>query len=389
MSNATQDIFAICVSYISKDWIYKTALLDLLYVPCTRGDVLKAPLEKVLNNYSIRNKIVCYVTDGGRNLQVLVNNMANDVNCKLLNNEKGPKLSCFAHILNNAMKFMQKEVDEKMGDIVKNTVRELKRPVTLTHKSSVFTADFEQACTELGFHKKRLPIDYPTRFTSRFDFLAVAVSYKSVISRVYSNRNENHLTPQPNSYDITEAIIAAFQIIHSTCINIQSNGVWFLSDATILILDILIKLHKIHCDANCVNIVTMKTRLIKVLTLCASDYIMKYFTICHQFNLSNAYMYASMMLDPRYKKLNKLKNYLNSIAYTGTSNIKQIHSKYIYDYIFPMIRNTEVVLNLGTNVTLDTDDDLMIQQSDGDMVVTEYNQYLSITEIEVNCNILE
>jgi hypothetical protein len=68
MSKGTHDIFVVVVNFIFNDWEPKHVIVVLFEVRNTSDMAMVLKLQKLLNKFTLTNKISVYVKDEGSNL---------------------------------------------------------------------------------------------------------------------------------------------------------------------------------------------------------------------------------------------------------------------------------------------------------------------------------
>ncbi len=152
-------------------WDPKTDKLDSAILDCNRVEgrhtaaMIQEEVEKVLEDYTIKDKILTVVSDNGANVVRAVKDMGYR------------RLPCFAHSLNLVVTDSIKAVPK-----VQDARDKVSRVVKLTRQSTVAKEKLDKIQVSLGLTPKKLIQDVPTRWNSLYEMFQRFLDLKDAVT---------------------------------------------------------------------------------------------------------------------------------------------------------------------------------------------------------------
>jgi hypothetical protein len=132
----------------------------------TTGQPLAKNLNKLLDSYNLRKKIIAYVKYEGLNLDAMTMALKIIVNCDILGLEDSFNGTCFGHVFSKTCQYaiIEKKICKNLKFIfVKSTEFDIQKCVTWPRKSGKGRQEWSNACTDMEFQPRKLNTLVKTR----------------------------------------------------------------------------------------------------------------------------------------------------------------------------------------------------------------------------------
>nr|XP_024402695.1 uncharacterized protein LOC112295398 isoform X2 [Physcomitrium patens] len=230
--------------------------------------------------------------------------------------------TCFGHVLFKACENAttdEKGCDDSRAFSIEATVSTLKETISWTTRSAKTRHQWMKACFDVGLQPRKLRAPMMGRFASKVILCQEALDYQHALSLYYgSQSNDMYIeVPSVETWAVAKAVTDALTPVLQQCIMNQSKAYWLLSDAIATALSLCIQLHRERLPnrsladpkldpsfeaALDVSLDRMRQEVMNTLA--------PFLTFTVEYSAKHAHNMLVLMLDPRYKGLSLVKDYV-------------------------------------------------------------------------------
>lgn len=204
----------------------------------------------------------------------------------------------------------------------------LQKAISWTKQSAEGRQEWPKACADNGLPIRTLKAPIKTRFASKVVFFQEALEYKEAITTCYARQNLGLQSPEPSlqSWAVARAVSEILLPVLSQIVMNQTRGYWFLSDALAATLSLSIDLRderwistsKVTTSDGVGNdfdgdLLAFKMRM-REEVLGVLEPFLSFATV---FSRRKAHNMLALMLDPRFKGLGLVRDYVGADKVVG------------------------------------------------------------------------
>lgn len=291
--------------------------------------------------------------DEGANLATLERALQTTVSCAVLDLPKPYAGACFGHIMSKVCQYATTEDKVCVGMkkvSLKTAQKSLQSCITWTKKSGVGRGEWNKACIEAGLPSRKLKTPVKTRFASKVVLFQETLEYADAINICYRRQSLKlqERVPSGLTWAVARTVTGTLNAIVKQCILNQTRGYWLLSDALAAAFRVSVELQDVHDQRAHVvpalrvgdfesEIEMLKMRMARE----AIGVLKPFLAFAVVFSESKAYNMLALMLDPRFKGLECI------IEYIGVAKAKEIVQSYDTAVLIPFLIKVHKSLNPG------------------------------------------
>ena len=210
---------------------------------------------------------------------------------------------------------------------LKDAQKSLQSCITWTKKSGKGRQEWDKACIDAGLPTRKLKTPVKTRFASKVVLFQETQEYADAISICYRRQSLKlqARVPSEMTWATARTVTQTLNPVVQQCVLNQTRGYWLLSDALAAAFRMSIELQGVYDQSSSVvpllqvgdfesEIEILKARMAKT----AVDVMKPFLRFSLQFVADRAHNMLSLMLDPRFKGLEYV------IQYVGVAAAKQV-----------------------------------------------------------------
>ena len=233
---------------------------------------------------------------------------------------------------------------------MKDAQKSLQSCITWTKKSGKGRQEWDRACIDAGLPTRKLKTPVKTRFASKVVLFQETQEYADAISICYRRQSLKLQARVPSgmTWATARTVTQTLNPVVQQCVLNQTRGYWLLSDALAAALRMSIELQGVYDQSASVipplqvgdfesEIEILKARMAKT----AVDVMKPFLRFSLQFVADKAHNMLSLMLDPRFKGLELV------IQYVGVAAAKQVVEDYDRKILIPYLVKVHKFLNPG------------------------------------------
>ena len=233
---------------------------------------------------------------------------------------------------------------------LKDAQKSLQSCITWTKKSGKGCQEWDRACIDAGLPTRKLKTPVKTRFASKVVLFQETQEYADAISICYRRQSLKLQARVPSgmTWAIARTVTQTLNPVVQQCVLNQTRGYWLLSDALAAAFRMSIQLQGVYDQSASVipplqvgdfesEIEILKARMAKT----AVDVMKPFLRFSLQFVADQAQNMLSLMLDPRFKGLELV------IQYVGVAAAKQVVEDYDRKILIPYLVKVHKFLNPG------------------------------------------
>ncbi|KAG0573230.1 hypothetical protein KC19_VG160100 [Ceratodon purpureus] len=233
---------------------------------------------------------------------------------------------------------------------LKTAQKSLQSCITWTKKSGVGRSEWNKACIEAGVPSRKLKTPVKTRFASKVVLFQEMLEYADAINICYRGQSLKlqERVPSGLTWAVARTVTGTLNAIVKQCILNQTREYRLLSDALAPAFRVSVELHDVHdqralaVPALRVGNVESDIEMLKMRMAREAIGVLKPFlAFADVFNESKAHNMLALMLDPRFKGLECI------IEYIGVAKAKEIVQSYDKAVLIPFLIKVHKVLNPG------------------------------------------
>ena len=241
---------------------------------------------------------------------------------------------------------------------LKDAQKSLQSCITWTKKSGKGRQEWDKACIDAGLPTRKLKTPVKTRFASKVVLFQETQEYADAISICYRRQSLKLQARVPSgmTWATARTVTQTLNPVVQQCVLNQTRGYWLLSDALAAAFRMSIELQGVYDQCSSVvpplqvgdfesEIEILKARMAKTTV----DVMKPFLRFSLQFVADRAHNMLSLMLDPRFKGLEYV------IQYMGVAAAKQVVEDYDRKILIPYLVKVHKFLNPGDSpaTTLD------------------------------------
>ena len=233
---------------------------------------------------------------------------------------------------------------------MKDAQKSLQSCITWTKKSGKGRQEWDRACIDAGLPTRKLKTPVKTRFASKVVLFQETQEYADAISICYRRQSLKLQARAPSgmTWATARTVTQTLNPVVQQCVLNQTRGYWLLSDALAAAFRMTIELQGVYDQSSSVipplqvgdfesEIEILKARMAKT----AVDVMKPFLRFSLQFVADKAHNMLSLMLDPRFKGLELV------IQYVGVAAAKQVVEDYDRKILIPYLVKVHKFLNPG------------------------------------------
>ena len=241
---------------------------------------------------------------------------------------------------------------------LKDAQKSLQSCITWMKKSGKGRQEWDKACIDAGLPTRKLKTPVKTRFASKVVLFQETQEYADAISICYRRQSLKLQARVPSgmTWATARTVTQTLNPVVQQCVLNQTRGYWLLSDALAAAFRMSIELQGVYDQCSSVvpplqvgdfesEIEILKARMAKTTV----DVMKPFLRFSLQFVADRAHNMLSLMLDPRFKGLEYV------IQYVGVAVAKQVVEDYDRKILIPYLVKVHKFLNPGDSpaTTLD------------------------------------
>ncbi|KAG0556897.1 hypothetical protein KC19_11G087000 [Ceratodon purpureus] len=319
MSRRGVNTVALVIHFINEQWVPCRVTIGVFEAPDVAGAALAVEVKELLNSFNLTDKIIAFVVDDDSRLGSLISALSSMVLCAPLQLPEPYSGTCFGHVMFKACEnaTTDEKVCSRMREVsIDTAIATLKKTISWTTTSENRKQDWLKACVDAGLHPRKLRTPIKGRFASKVILFQEALDYQHAFSYFMTNDILSEL-PGLETWTVAKAVTDALIPMVQQCVTNQSKGYWLLSDALASALGLCIQLHKEQIEKGLVSpkletgnfdseLEVLQSRMMSEVINALAPFLS--FTV--SYSAKHAHNMLALMLDPRYKGLSLVKDYV-------------------------------------------------------------------------------
>lgn len=355
MSRRGVNTIALVIHFINESWVPCRVTVGVFEAPDTAaGAALAMEVKELLNSFHLTDKIIAFVMDDDPRLGALTSALSSMVVCAPLQLPEPYSGTCFGHVMSKACDSAtnDQKVCARMRDVsIDATAATLKKAISLTTRSENRRHEWWKACVDVGLPPRKLRTPIKGRFAAKVILFQEALEYQHAFSLCLPHQINDLLLEVPSleTWAVAKAVTDALTPVLQQCVINQSKGYWLLSDALATALGLCIQLHKVQIEKGMVSpkletgnfeseLEVLQARMMSEVINALAPFLS--FTV--SYSAKHAHNMLALMLDPRYKGLRLVKDYV------GRDRALQVVSETDTNALLPCLVTVFKQLNPGS-----------------------------------------
>ncbi|KAG0584835.1 hypothetical protein M758_3G242300 [Ceratodon purpureus] len=328
MSHLEGSIYAVVVNFINDAWIPCNVTVGLVESSSMSETPLAVQLQEIVNRFNLTSRIIAYVKDEGSSLDIVTTALASVVSCEVLDSE--PFIgTCFGHALTKCCQHATDDSKVCAGlkaVNLKDAQASLQKFITSIQHSRKGRQEWAKACAEKQLSQRMLKPPVKTRFASRALFFQESLDYIEAITTFSSGQSSDLQLPlpSPQTWAVARAATETLIPVVKQSVLKQNHGFWFLSEALAAALTLSIHFRQSHLFAGEVTtsngdgdfdgeLLIMKSRMEEEVLAVLEPLL----SFAGTFSRQSAHNMLALMLDPRFKGLGLVRDYVGPEKVVG------------------------------------------------------------------------
>nr|XP_024359895.1 uncharacterized protein LOC112274515 isoform X1 [Physcomitrium patens] len=322
MSRRGVNSIATVVHFINESWETCHVTIGVLEASVIAGEELVMEVKDLLSSFNLMDKIIAFVVkDDDSRLTSLAEALSKKVVCSPLQLSEPYTGTCFGNVLSKACE--NTTTDEKACDglravSIEAAISSLRRSISSTSRSAKRRLEWMKACADVGLRPRKLRAPVKGRFASKVILCQEALDYQPVLQLCSASQSDGMFfdVPSVETWAIAKAVTVALNPVLQQCVMNRSKGYWLLSDAIAAALSLYLQLHKETINRSLPDpkldphfeseLEVLQVRLVQEVMSTLS--LSLNFTL--DYSAKHSHNMLALMLDPRYKGLSLLKDYV-------------------------------------------------------------------------------
>jgi hypothetical protein len=324
MSRRGVNTVALVIHFINEQWVPCRVTIGVFEAPDMAGAALATEVKELLNSFDLTDKVIAFVTDDDSRLGSLTNALSSMVLCSPLQLSEPYAGTCFGHVMSKACDNAtnDQKVCSRMSEVsIDTAIATLKKTISWTTRSDNRRHEWLKACVDVGLQPRKLRTLIKGRFASKVILLQEALDYQHAFALCYPSVHQpNDIlseVPSLETWAVAKAVTDALTPVVQQCVTSQSKGYWLLSDALATALGLCIQLHKEQIEKGLASpklepgnfeseLEVLQARMMSEVINALAPFLS--FTV--SYSSKHAHNMLALMLDPRYKGLSLVKDYV-------------------------------------------------------------------------------
>ncbi|KAH9698081.1 BED-type domain-containing protein [Citrus sinensis] len=202
VSNQKKGYMVVTAHFIDNSWKLHSRILRFIYVPSPHtAEALSNELVQCLLDWNVDRKLSLMTLDNCTTNDAMVEKLLLRLDPgTLISNGKFFHMRCTTHILNLVVRDGLK--------VIENGVGKIRKSVSYWAQTPKRFETFKLAARQLKIIcKKKLKLDYPTRWNSTYAMLDVPLMYGSVFSRLQQREPQYKSLPSNSEWDLAPTMV--------------------------------------------------------------------------------------------------------------------------------------------------------------------------------------
>lgn len=322
MSRRGVNTVALVIHFINEQWVPCRVTIGVFEAPDVSGTALAMEVKELLNSFNLTDKIVAFIMDDDSRLDSLISALNSMVSCAPLQLSEPYAGTCFGHVMSKACENAtnDEKVCSRMREVsIETATATLKKTISWITGSDNRRQEWLKACVDVDLQPRKLRTPIKGRFASKVIFFQEALDYQHAFNLCYAHQSNDILSefPSLDTWAVAKAVTDALTPVLQQCVTNQSKGYWLLSDALATALNLCIQLHKEQIEKELVSpkleagnfeseLEVLQARMMSEVINTLAPFLS--FTV--SYSAKHAHNMLALMLDPRYKGLSLVKDYV-------------------------------------------------------------------------------
>lgn len=323
MSRRGVNTIALVIHFINESWVTCRVTVGVFEASETAGAAaLAMEVKELLNSFNLTDKIIAFVMDDDPRLGSLTQALSSMVLCAPLQLPEPYAGTCFGNVMSKACESAtsDQKVCSRMREVsIEAAVATLKKIISWTTRSETRRHEWLKACVDVGLPPRKLRTPIKGRFAGNVILFQEALDYQHALSLCYPHQINDLLfeVPSLETWAVAKAVTDALTPVLQQCVMHQSKGYWLLSDALATALGLCIQLHKEQIEKGLASpkleagnfeseLEVLQARMMSEVINVLAPFLS--FTV--SYSAKHAHNMLALMLDPRYKGLSLVKDYV-------------------------------------------------------------------------------
>lgn len=323
MSRRGVNTIALVIHFINESWVPCRVTIGVFEAPDTAaGAALAMEVKELLNSFNLTDKIIAFVMDDDLRLGSLTSALSSMVVCAPLQLSEPYAGTCFGHVMSTACDSATNDakVCSRMREVsIEAAAATLKKTISWTFRSENRRLGWLKACVDVGLPPRKLRTLIKGRFAAKVILFQEALEYQHAFSLCLPHQINDLLfeVPSLETWAVAKAVTDALTPVLQRCVINQTKGYWLLSDALATALGLCIQLHKEQIEKGLASpkleagnfeseLEVLQARMMSEVINALAPFLS--FTV--SYSPKHAHNMLALMLDPRYKGLSLVKDYV-------------------------------------------------------------------------------
>lgn len=195
-STASDSYYGITAHFVDRNWQLQSVVLDFAIMPQPHtGEIIKETFLTIMADFNIENKVLAITTDNASNITNGIELLAAEISSK--HSRPIYNIRCGAHVLNLTVQAGLKSMFNIEEDIneenLTSSLTKLRLCINTIRRSPRIIHQLQEICQDLKIQYYDLPNDCPTRWSSTYQMIDMAVKQKTALQVLFITSNVKHL----------------------------------------------------------------------------------------------------------------------------------------------------------------------------------------------------
>lgn len=323
MSCSEWSTYAVVVNFLNDAWVPCNVTIGLLETSSMAEVPLEVQLQDILSRFNLSTRIIAYVKDEGGSLDIITSALASVASCEVLEMDVPYAGACFGHAFSKCCEHATDNSKVCAGFravSLKDVQGSLQKSITWIQQTRKGRQEWEKVCAEKQLLPRTLKPPVKKRFASRALFFQESLHYAEAITSFFTRQSPELQFPIPSSqtWAVARAATETLVPVVKQSVLKQKTGFWFLSEALAAALSLFIHFRQTRFLASEVaasngddfdsELLDLKSRMEDEVLAVLEPLL----SFASNFSRQNAHNMLALMLDPRFKGLGLVRDYVGA-----------------------------------------------------------------------------